>query len=107
MLQNWVMESWSCLVCANASAGACSTRMSCHISSFLFGGCLGFGAPKLEAAKTIPSCAPAPLARLGIPGTCYSTEKAQIPQSAGESGGKSAGTAGGTAGSSAVSLGYF
>ena len=44
---------------------------------------------------------------IGIPGTCYRTEKAQIPKSAGESAGKSAGkkgTAGGTAGSSAVSL---
>ena len=45
--------------------------------------------------------------RLGIPTTCYRTEKAQIPKSAGESAGKSAGkkeTAGGTAGSSAISL---
>ena len=44
---------------------------------------------------------------LGIPATCYKTENAQIPESAGESAGKSAGkkgTAGGTAGSSAVSL---
>ena len=48
-----------------------------------------------------------PNPRLGIPATCYRTENAQIPQSAGESAGKSArkkGTAGGTAGSSAVSL---
>ena len=46
-------------------------------------------------------------ARIGIPATCYRTENAQIPKSAGESAGKSAGkkgTAGGTAGSSAVSL---
>ena len=44
---------------------------------------------------------------IGIPATCYRTEKAQIPKSAGESAGKSAGekrTAGGTAGSSADSL---
>ena len=43
--------------------------------------------------------------RVGIPATCYRTENAQIPKSAGESAGKSAekkGTAGGTAGSSAV-----
>ena len=42
--------------------------------------------------------------KLGIPATCYRTENAQIPKSAGESAGKSAGkkgTAGGTAGSSA------
>ena len=40
----------------------------------------------------------------GIPATCYRTENAQIPKSAGESAGKSAwkkGTAGGSAGSSA------
>ena len=45
--------------------------------------------------------------RVGIPATCYRTENAQIPKSAGESAGKSAGkkgTAGGTAGSNAVSL---
>ena len=45
--------------------------------------------------------------RVGIPATCYRTENAQIPKSAGESAGKSTGkkrTAGGTAGSSAVSL---
>ena len=44
---------------------------------------------------------------IGIPATCYRTENAQIPKSAGESAGKSAGkigTAGGTAGNSAVSL---
>ena len=44
---------------------------------------------------------------VGIPATCYRTENAQIPKSAGESAEKSAGkkgTAGGTAGSSAVSL---
>ena len=42
--------------------------------------------------------------QLLFPATCYRTEKAQIPKSAGESAGKSAGkegTAGGTAGSSA------
>ena len=47
------------------------------------------------------------LVSFGIPATCYRTENAQIPKSAGESAGKSAGkkrTAGGTAGSSAVSL---
>ena len=39
--------------------------------------------------------------KVGIPATCYRTENAQIPKSAGESAGKSAGkkgTAGGTAG---------
>ena len=42
--------------------------------------------------------------RIGIPGTCYKTEKVQIPKSAGESAVKSArkkGIAGGTARSSA------
>ena len=57
------------------------------------------GGPKTHIPST-PKC-------FGIPATCYRTENAQIPKSAGESAGKSAGkkgTAGGTAGSSAVPL---
>ena len=46
VLQNWVMESWSCLACAKSSAGTCSTRSSCHVLSFLSWGWWGFCGPK-------------------------------------------------------------
>ena len=47
------MDSWLCLACAKPSVGICSTRRSNHVLSCLFGGCWGFGLPKLRVAQTV------------------------------------------------------
>ena len=45
VLQNSVMECWSCLACAKSSAAICSIKRSCY---HFYLKVLGFAAPKLE-----------------------------------------------------------
>ena len=62
VLQNWVMESWSCLACAKSSAG--NPLRNAMFYDFCLEGVWGLGAPKLEISQKYKksSCVPAPLA---------------------------------------------